>query len=333
MSGIEETARNWAVYLHSDAVDPERLEAFEAWIAEDAAHAKAYREYAQLMGDLSLMPELDDVSSQKDVFLKKTAASAWISWPVRELAAAAAVMIAFVSIIGLQSVVETQPDAVSVPMTTQIAEIRDETLADGSVVTLGARSRIDALFSETARQVTLLEGEAFFDVVSDPDRPFYVAAGDRMIRVVGTKFAVRHGTETLKVSVAEGVVEVLRAETPAQAEKIDTQNKEILRAGDQILVAVADDIEIRSNLEPNEAGSWRRGWLKYENASLEEVVADVNRYDERRLVFASADLKGIRVTAAFGVDTIDQFIAGLTASHPIDADISDSNEIILSRRN
>ncbi len=55
------------------------------------------------------------------------------------------------------------------------------------------------------RRVTLLKGEAFFQVTPDPSRPFRVVAGDVETRVVGTSFNVRRDAEGVAVSVEEGV--------------------------------------------------------------------------------------------------------------------------------
>ena len=45
-------------------------------------------------------------------------------------------------------------------------------------------------------------------------------------------------------------------------------------------------------------GAWRRGRFNYENATLAEVIADVNRYSERQVVFADDGLREVRVTTA-----------------------------------
>ena len=75
---------------------------------------------------------------------------------------------------------------------TRTAEVREVTLHDESVVTLGALSAIESGFSAKLRgKVELLSGEAFFAVEKDENRPFVVHVGDAEVRVLGTKFDVR----------------------------------------------------------------------------------------------------------------------------------------------
>src|SRR5690606_10612998 len=61
---------------------------------------------------------------------------------------------------------------------TAIGEVRRLPLADGSVMTLNTASKARVVYSAGQRSVRLLEGEALFDVVRDPARPFVVDGGD-----------------------------------------------------------------------------------------------------------------------------------------------------------
>lgn len=327
---IEAAARGWAVYLHSGDARPEKIAEFNAWLAADHVHSLAFRRYEKLMSDLALIPELGDV----EIAPGPVPAPAWrpLVHRPQQLMAAIALMVMVVggAVIGLG--VSLPGSSVADPAyETMIAEIRDIHLADGSVVTLGARSRIEPAFTETMRIVKLQEGEAFFDVVSDPARPFYVEVGDRLIRVVGTRFDVRQGPETVRVAVVEGVVEVLQAETPQQAEASrEVIEKNVLRAGDEVVARIGSLEAMLGAIEPAEAAPWRRGWLTYENASLAEIVSDANRYSRRQIILDEEGIGDLRMTAAFSVEKIDQFAAGLEVTYGLVADYSDPGRIVLS---
>src|SRR5580658_10396570 len=73
---------------------------------------------------------------------------------------------------------------------TGVGEQRLVRLADGSTVRLDTDTRIDVAMTGGARRVTLDRGQAFFDVMHDPARPFLVAAGPMTVRAVGTRFNV-----------------------------------------------------------------------------------------------------------------------------------------------
>lgn len=322
---IEEAARRWLVYLHSGDARMERLHAFERWIAEDPVHERAFREQQELMDALAGMEVLDAAPAPKRAML-----SAPPRWAAAGLAMAAAA--AFVlSFAGLREDLwrgATQAMAQN-HYETQVAEIRTVSLPDGTRVTLGAHSRIEVRFTSATRIVTLKEGEAFFEIAPDASRQFYVNAGDRVIRDIGTSFEVRRSREQVRVSVVEGEVELLpAARATAAARREPSRPDEMLRAGDSAEAAIGGGIE-RSVFEPDEAAAWRRGWLAYDGAKLSEIVADINRYSQRRIELDGEAIGDIRVTAAFGVSQIDQFVAGLEASQPVWADRSRASRITL----
>ncbi len=87
--------------------------------------------------------------------------------------------------------------------------VLNDTLPDGSVVTLNKRSAISypKQFSGNERTVGL-EGEAFFSVTPNKTKPFVIHSGDVGIKVVGTSFNVRNTADKTEVIVETGIVEV-----------------------------------------------------------------------------------------------------------------------------
>lgn len=321
---IEQEARGWLVFLHSGKATAADYRSFRDWLGRDRAHAEAYRACEQLMGDLSLVA-IDPAT------VPAGAQTAKGGWRPSTLAAAGGLLAAACAfaVILLGGLPGTAPGAIA----TDISEIREIALEDGSKVTLGARSRISTEFSEDIRIVTLLEGEAYFDVEKDASRPFYVKAGDRLVRVVGTEFNVRAEAGRVSVTVAEGVVQVMQGSNPEAAEeRLPAIEKAVLKAGARI-VADARSGEVQwAVVEPQRAASWREGWLSYEDARLADIVADINRYSEQPIVFETADVGEMRATAAFGADQVADFIAGLEASYPLEVDRTDHRQITLRRR-
>ncbi len=326
---IDAEARRWVAHLHSGSATNASRAEFEAWLAADVRHASAYRAHAQLMLDLGICADtFAEGVSQPRAQARRRAQANWT--PV---AAAAGLVLA--AALGLLAVLRSEgasdlPAFADPSLTrTTTGEIRELTLADGTVVTLGARSHIRSQFSDELREVVLLEGEAFFDVTSDPSRPFLVHAGEQVVRVVGTQFDVRRATDSVRISVVEGVVEVASSASADTRADGGMAAPQMLRSGEQI-VARAGDAEIaRSEVRPEMAAAWRRGWLIYEDASLAEIVADANRYSLRQIEIADPELQEIRITAAFGADQSDIFVEGLAASYPIAVDRLDPERIVL----
>ena len=71
-------------------------------------------------------------------------------------------------------------------------QVENYTLPDGSVITLNKNAVIKypKAFSKIDRKVTLEKGEAFFDIVTDVNNPFYVETSELKIKVVGTSFYI-----------------------------------------------------------------------------------------------------------------------------------------------
>lgn len=103
---------------------------------------------------------------------------------------------------------------------TGAGQILTDTLQDGSSVELNARTRIKVVFSEKARNVELIYGQAFFHVAHDARRPFVVRAADRAITAVGTQFDVRLDATSVRVTLIEGNVKV-SANSPRSASEAD----------------------------------------------------------------------------------------------------------------
>lgn len=329
---IDRQASDWLVRTTAGDMTAGDRRAFDAWLAADPAHRAAYREMERLWGDIA---QMDHLAGQPgvDTPLPRERALAWIRragalagpgvW--RPALAAAAVLVVALFWAGL---VGDQDPGGAGGYATQVAEIRDVALPDGSLVTLGGRSAIALAFSAEARRVELRAGEAFFAVAHDPGRPFVVAAGDTVVRVVGTKFDMHRGPERVRVTVVEGIVEVTKAEPGPEAGGA----KQVLKAGQQIVSAHDAPLAPVRAAPAAEPVPWRVGRLVYDDVSLAEVVADANRYYAGEIVFGAEELRRLKITASFRTDEIDRMISTLEVALPVSARRAAGGRIILNPR-
>ena len=223
---IRKTARDWIVEL-SGAPSDDARQRLEAWLAADPRHRAAYERTKALWDDAAQLRELDSLIDQ-DLGMDKRASDHGADLspslakavpnrrrrflaPLAAAAAAAALVVAALPALLLRSGTEAPAVTYAQTAATQIAEIRELTLPDGSIVTVGARSEIDVTFTDGARRVGLISGEAFFDVAPDAERPFIVQAGATEVQVLGTQFDVSRSEDRVRVAVLEGVVEVIHA--------------------------------------------------------------------------------------------------------------------------
>jgi transmembrane sensor len=174
---------------------------------------------------------------------------------------------------------------------TQIGERALLVLADGSKVTLNTDSAVRADYTGRERRLTLVRGEAFFDVAKDPTRPFIVTAGSRQVIAVGTAFNVRLQDQQVRVTLVEGTVRIVP--TARQRDPVVT-----LEAG-SALVTGADGIDRVESLDTARATSWRSGKLVFEGDRLADVVAEMNRYSREKLEIADPTLEDRKVSGVF----------------------------------
>jgi transmembrane sensor len=297
---VRAAAREWVMKI---AEDPELEEECATWRRADPAHELAWREASAVWDQACELGQLDRTDWRSEI-------EAFIVPPRRRFAgwalAAAAIVIAVVGVL---------PNAgrANVEAKTHVAEIRTLRLADGSHVTLGARSEVQ--YAPSSRRVVLDHGQAFFEVAHDNGEPFTVIAGDAEIRVTGTKFDVRKMGKDVQVSVLEGRVELRRR--GAVPILTSATPERVLTAG--LKAELAPDARSFSQVERVEypPGAWRMGRLYYSEAPLSEIIADIERYSTVPIVIASPKIAQLRVTTSFKVDQIEPFLANLADSLPL----------------
>lgn len=171
---------------------------------------------------------------------------------------------------------------------TSDVEQRIITLADGSVVRLNRNSEIDVKSEIGEFREVWLEGEAFFDVDSDPDRPFIIYTGDAVVEVLGTSFNVK-GRDEVLVAVKDGVVSLRNS---SYAERSAAQ----LVAGQLgVLSKDGEDVKIETD-EVENYFSWMNGHIKFERMSFDKVIQQLERiYDEEHRL-EDAEMRSIRLT-------------------------------------
>ncbi|MEM1383091.1 MAG: FecR domain-containing protein [Pseudomonadota bacterium] len=139
-------------------------------------------------------------------------------------------------------------------------------LPDGSRATLNTASAIDVAFGSAGRQVTLLAGEALFEVQSDPSRPFIVTTPQGTVRVTGTVFSVRSTAEATRVVVVEGSVTIAPDAAPEQP-----------LAAEQGL-SFTENRALEIAIDHTAALAWREGRVVFNGVPLDAVIAELDRY-------------------------------------------------------
>ena len=161
---------------------------------------------------------------------------------------------------------------------TALGEQRTIQLADSSIVTLNADSRIELRMDGRHRDIKLRRGEALFKVAHDPNRPFTVQTDTVIVRAVGTQFNVYERPNGTRVSVLEG--RVLITPFGGGGTMNAARAAESLGAGQEAQVAPDGTIRRNAKADVINTVAWRERRLIFEDAPLEDVIYEFNRYNQ-----------------------------------------------------
>lgn len=325
-AAIDAEAAAWVARFDAGEVSAKDQAAFQEWLNRTPLHRSAIAEYGNLWSEFDTLKQL---TGQGDAAPAPVAQETPLLMRARPWLAACAV----VAIVGAGGVVFFQPK----PQTqqTQIAKLeipsptglfyesavgvqRRITLADGTSVILNTNSRLDVNFSANRRDVRLVRGEAYFDVVHDNTRPFTVYARDYVVRDIGTAFNVHLSKAGLvEVGVTQGSVEV----KPANAALGEVKGLGILEAGQNIVLGEkVERAETVSSADMGRKLAWRQGDLIYTGQPLKEVLADVSRYSDIKIELADPALENLPVGGAFRTDQITAIFAALENNFGVHAE-------------
>ena len=304
-----ETAALWYTELQDPDVSPDTWEAFLEW-EKDPANARAYHEIESTIGviDRTRLKSLKAKNPGRD---RKPVLLA--------LAAAAAAFIIGAATLALQS---PKPDLAPLTYATAIGEQETVTLEDGSVLTLNTNTTLTVSYSKTERFIHLTEGEALFEV-EHSDRPFLVEAGGTITRALGTEFDIHADQDTVSVTLIKGSVRVTTGQPDpgaGQAGGIPEESQQeglVLKPGDRLDMKPGAD-PILSTIDPAQAGKWREGLLQFDNVTLAEAVAEMNRYSTTKLRIDDAALAAERISGTFPAGKQEEFAETLKLYLPVD---------------
>ena len=170
------------------------------------------------------------------------------------------------------------------------AIIQHMTLEDGSVMHVLRGAEFDIEYSGEARLIKLPFGEAVFEVVKDPSRPFIVRSKLSDSIAVGTRFGVVANPSETITTVSEGVVRVV---VPAGN---DPATGTIVRAGEEFRVSAgASRTEPVRPVNAERKMSWSAGWLEFDGETIGEAVSTFNRFNDVQIKIIQPELASARL--------------------------------------
>lgn len=206
-------------------------------------------------------------------------------------------------------------------------------LPDGSQVWLNAGSKLhyDKSFGGNRREVHLV-GEAYFDVVKNPAKPFIINTATMQLRVLGTQFNVRcyANESTSEASLVHGSLEVYEKKRGQKwllkpNEKLVVYNNlSVVKPGEvkapQTETWENMPIVTLKTLTYNEKDSvavetaWTKSRLSFKDESFESVARKMERWYDAEFVFRDEKKKALMMQGTFTTETLEQALAALEFS-------------------
>ncbi|MBK1674569.1 iron dicitrate transport regulator FecR [Ectothiorhodospira shaposhnikovii] len=298
-----EAAANWYATLRSDNVSAADQQAWQSWISESDAHARAWaciEAVSQRFGPLR-------AGGQE-------AALAGFKAARRRPMGRRQVLTGLAGILGLGVVGWMGWRHTSLPEVlmawgadyrTATGEQRELTLTDGSRVWLNTGSALRVDFLPDARVLKLLAGEILAQTAADADLPpLYVDSRHGRMQALGTRFSVLYDDLRTRLDVFEGAVEIRN--TAGDVQRVIAGLAATFTATDITIIGPAE--------RAREA--WHRGVLIADNIPLQALVEELARYQRGRIGVAP-EVAEISVMGVYPANDTDRALAMLENALPI----------------
>ena len=197
-------------------------------------------------------------------------------------------------------------------LVTEKGEKARVTFSDGTQVTLNSASSVQfpRAFHGSEREV-YLDGEAYFEVAYNPDKPFIVHSQDARVEVLGTEFNVRGWSDDPAVEV---VVRGGKVSVQSSVRQMDERSEVILTEG------LKTELERGQNpLEPQRVDPvhhllWTSGGMHFDNEPFYRVVRDLERRFNVDITVADSSLLDVPYTGTFQYAELDEVLSVIAAS-------------------
>ena len=328
---IEAEASAWVVQIDSGSMSKGDINDLKEWIGRSPHHKHSFQKIAA--GFLEIGDLLGQADAAKNVKARK---------PKRPLFPVPVMMSLAMTVMGGFFVLVWQgnnPAPEAVAMTQYIAglgEQKEVTLEDGSVVTLNTKSKINVSYTDSQRRINLVYGEALFDVAKDPDRPFVVKTNQGLVRAVGTIFSVRLINDEVAVLVEEGIVELM---APSEAKDItsDARSDSMVVLARLSMGEEANFDGVRKHIQSIEIEAvanrhaWKKGMLVFDGSSLSNVVDEVTRYTDLKIVISDPAMQDLKIGGTFKAGETDAFLDAMTLGFGLNVKRVSGNTVYLSQ--
>ncbi|OQP60764.1 hypothetical protein A4R26_19340 [Niastella populi] len=294
-------------HLTGEATEEELLQV-EQWLASDAANRHYFEHFrliweesVQLAGTTQVDEHLAWQRFQNRVQQRSFEHPKPRVWSMNSPMTRAAVIAGLVIGIAIFTYVlfHNNPGTVVRMATIQATNmVKADSLPDGSVVTLNKYSQVS--FPEkfsSGKRVLQLNGEAFFKVVPNKQKPFEVHTGNVTITVVGTSFNVRSRGDTTEVIVETGIVKVATG-----------KHTVMLKAGQKAITGLSEDILQKQSNTDQLYNYYRSKKFVCDSTPLWKLIDKLNEAYDVQIVIENEAVRNEPYTVVFDNQPLDKIL-------------------------
>ncbi|MCU4677497.1 FecR domain-containing protein [Catenovulum sp. 2E275] len=289
---LQEEALDWILLLQDNPDNSDVLKQHKDWLASSENHQRVWQESQnvwELLGNLDTVS--NNISESPQQPEKNKSKQKFFFNSVLYFASAACLLLTMLP--GLWNVFFTD-------YYTQAGQVQTISLEDGSKLTLGADSAIKVEFNEQYRKVEILQGQVYFDVVHNPNKPFLVKSDDLDVQVLGTSFDIELGEQATWLGVESGVV---------KAESNDQVN--VLTEGMLLNIQPVIGENTISNTAQHNVSSWREGRLFVKNRKVKDIIYTLERYFSGYIYVADDSILEQKVTGSFQLNQVESALSAV----------------------
>jgi transmembrane sensor len=313
----------WLLLLDGDST-PSDMAAFEEWLRVSPANADAWARAQRMWEEFDERPD-PLLQSMRSAALTHRA-SRWGGSVLWISAFAACLLLALTATQIFRAVypldVGNHPASSAAMLYESGDKIRTVRLADGSVMTLDARTRVEVAENSRRRDLRLLDGRAFFEVAHDSERPFVVATEESSVTATGTAFAVTRSSGNLSVVLARGRVTVA-TNGFAPTEMVPGQEYRLDRSGQASLRRIDVDAVL----------SWRTGYIDLHDVTIAEALRQLNTDASVPVDVLDPAVAALHISGRFRASEPKRFVQSLSEMYPVVLQSVPGNQMVVRFKN
>jgi transmembrane sensor len=307
---------------YSGKLDHQQSYDLQSWLVASPENLAEYKEVVNLLSisdRLAAMKKIDTVRDLVQVRKKLNLGMNYSTWYIR-FQKVAAILILPLLIFSAWSILnhsDRDQNRISVIKSSETAfGVRSQIqLSDGTLVCMNSGSKLTypEVFDGNTREVKL-SGEAYFQVKSDSNHPFYVDLNGYKIKATGTCFSISNypGDKEFSAFLEHGKVSMLVDKEERQLESVQLKENEII-----ILNKAQKQYKIQSTDGSKYLG-WIKGLLILKKDSINNVAERLGRWYNAEIIFDDKLAQsGYVFTATFKQETLEEAMKLLSYSSPI----------------